>query len=326
MSAAFVSPSSWDDAVAEKAARPELVPIAGGTGVLPELAAGGHLADGHHGFPDGPPPPVALLDLTRIHGGTRWYREHDTIRIGSTMSYTQIIAELGAFAPGLVAASRTVGSPQIRNRGTLGGNLGTAAADGDATLPLLAAGAAVEIASVRGLRQVPLTEFVTTAGRPPLEPDELIHSVRVPVAVGPEEFAKVGRRTTMTRSICALSIALDAVAGTAGVAVGAAAPVPLRAGAAEAFLAAELAGQGLWTSRADLGEPLLRHFGDLVAAAAVPVTDLRGPAGYRRQMLAVLGRRLLERAWRRHQDGSWPASRQAADTQGASPGQEDTCD
>ena len=296
MSGEFVAPSTWEDAVAEKAARPDLIPVAGGTGLMPALADGRGGAAGNGG--------VALLDLTRIEAAAAWHRDHDLIRIGATVPYVQIIAHLEPLVPGLVAASRTVGSPQIRNRGTLGGNLGTAAPDGDASVPLLAAGATVDIVSVRGTRRVALADYFTGPGQTVLTPDELVHSVLIPVAGGPQEFGKVGRRTTMTRSICAVGVALDQPSGSVGVAVGAAGPVPLRAAAAELFLATELSNRDLWLSRADLDDPLLRHFGELVAAAAAPVSDLRASAGYRRHALAVLGRRLLERAWRRYQYGS----------------------
>ena len=99
------------------------------------------------------------------------------MRLGAGVTYTRVIDELGHLLPGLAMASRTVGSPQIRNRGTVGGNLGTASPAGDAHPPLLAADAEVEVASVRGTRRIPIAEFYTGVKRNALAPDELIAAV-----------------------------------------------------------------------------------------------------------------------------------------------------
>ncbi len=97
------------------------------------------------------------------------------------MSYTRLIDELGDRLPGLAMASRTVGSPQIRNRGTIGGNLGSSSPAGDALPPLYASGALVELASVRGERRVPVEEFIVGPKRNVLADDELIAAVWMPV-------------------------------------------------------------------------------------------------------------------------------------------------
>ena len=116
--------------------------------------------------------------------------------------YTRIIDDLGAQLPGLAMASRTVGSPQIRIRGTVGGNLGSASPAGDAHPPLLAAGAVVEVESAaRGTRLIPVAEFYTGVKRNALEPDELIAAVLVPTAAGPQQFCKVGTRNAMVIAV-----------------------------------------------------------------------------------------------------------------------------
>jgi CO/xanthine dehydrogenase FAD-binding subunit len=107
---AFLRPASLAEALEAKAAHPDAVPIAGGTDVMVEL-----------NFDARRPP--ALLDLTRITELAEWGRDADTIRLGAGVSYTRVIEELRGVLPGLAAAARTVGSPQIRNRGTVGGNL-----------------------------------------------------------------------------------------------------------------------------------------------------------------------------------------------------------
>src|ERR671922_2243612 len=144
----ILQPDSWDEALAMKAAQPEAVAIAGGTDVMVEL-----------NFDRIRPP--AMLDLTRVPELTEWGPENGRLRIGAGVTYTRLIAELGGKLPGLAIASRTVGSPQIRNRGTVGGNLATSSPAGDALPPLFADDALVEVASLRGTRRIPVGEFVT---------------------------------------------------------------------------------------------------------------------------------------------------------------------
>ena len=138
----FLAPTTWADALAAKAEQPDAVPVAGGTDVMVEI-----------NFDHRRPP--ALLDLTRVPELREWATDGDLIRLGAGVTYSRIITELGATLPGLAMASRTVGSPQIRNRGTVGGNLGAASPAGDSHPALLAADAIVEVASVRGIRADP---------------------------------------------------------------------------------------------------------------------------------------------------------------------------
>jgi CO/xanthine dehydrogenase FAD-binding subunit len=206
--------------------------------------------------------------------------------------------ELGAQLPGLAMASRTVGSPQIRMRGTVGGNLGAASPAGDSHPPLLAADAVVEVASAaRGARQVPAAEFYTGVKRNALEPDELIAAILVPTASGPQQFSKIGTRNAMVIAVTAFAVALHPDRRAVGTGIGSAAPTPRRAPEAEAFLAGELDAAGLWESRGELPDSLARAFGERVAAAAAPIDDVRGSAAYRRHALSVMGRRAATWAW-----------------------------
>src|SRR5437588_4743334 len=125
-----------------KAAKPEAVPIAGGTDLMVEINLDHRR-------------PAAMIDLTQIKELTQWGMDDGRLRIGAGVTYARIIEELGDRLPGLAMASRTVGSPQIRNRGTVGGNLGTASPAGDAHPPLLATEAHVEVASKAGTRRIP---------------------------------------------------------------------------------------------------------------------------------------------------------------------------
>ena len=283
----FLRPTSFDDALAEKAARPEAVPILGGTDLMVGLNRGSGEAAG------GPPnlhraPPPALLDLTGLGGGfADWERDGELVRIGAGVTYSRVIAELGTLCPALAAAARTVGSPQIRNRATVAGNLGTASPAGDTHPVLLATGAVVEAASVRGERDIPIDDFYLGPKRNALAPDELIRAVRVPARGGPQQFAKVGTRNAMVIAVCSVAVALDTRARTVGTGFGSAAPTPRRSAAAEA-----LAGELPWDG-SPLDAELARRFGEAVAQAAAPIDDVRGAAAYRRHALAVLARRTL---------------------------------
>jgi CO/xanthine dehydrogenase FAD-binding subunit len=247
--------------------------------------------------------PDALLDLSRVACLREWDTDGDVVRLGAGVPYTRIVRELAGPLPGLALAARTVGSPQIRNRGTVGGNLGAASPAGDAHPPLLAAGAEVEVASVRGTRLVPAEEFYLGVKRNALAPDELIRAVRVRRARGPQQFSKVGTRNAMVIAVCAFALALDPAAGTVRTGIGSAAPTPLRARAAEDFLAAALDEGGHWERGRAVSPRLAARFAELVAEAADPIDDVRGSARYRRHALRVTARRTLGWAWDEHLRG-----------------------
>jgi CO/xanthine dehydrogenase FAD-binding subunit len=281
----FHRPTSLREALEVKAEHPRALPIAGGTDVMVELNFDQRRPD-------------ALLDLTAVPELAEWSTVDGAVRLGAGVPYATVIAELADRLPGLAIASRTVGSPQIRNRGTVGGNLGSASPAGDAHPPLLAsADATVEVASVRGSRDIPIGEFFLGVKRNALAADELITAVRVSGASGPQQFAKVGTRNAMVIAVCSFALALHPDRRAVGTGIGSAAPTPVRAGAAEDFLAAELD----WERRGPVSTAVLDRFGELVAAAANPIDDVRGSAAYRRHALAVLARRTLTWAWEAHQ-------------------------
>ena len=290
----FLRPGSWADALAAKAAHPDALPIAGGTDVMVEL-------NFDHRRPD------SLLDLNPVRELAEWSTDGDRIRVGAGVPYTRLITELGDRLPGLAMAGRTVGSPQIRNRGTVGGNLGTSSPAGDTHPVLLACAAEVEVASVRGTRMIPIDEFYLGVKRNALAPDELIAAVHLPAADGPQQFAKVGTRNAMVIAVCAFGLRLSPATGGVGAALGSAAPTPRPATDAVRFLTAELADRNLWQSREPLPDTVIRRFGELVAAAAAPIDDVRGTAAYRVHALGVLARRTLGWAWQDYQAGRWPA-------------------
>ncbi|MEV4318424.1 FAD binding domain-containing protein [Actinocrispum sp. NPDC049592] len=279
----FLRPTSLAEALEMKAADPAAVPIAGGTDVMVEL-------NFDHRRPE------ALLDLTRIEELTGWSSADGRITFGAGLPYTRLIDELGPVLPGLAMASRTVGSPQIRNRGTVGGNLGTASPAGDTHPVLLACDAVVEVASVRGRRMIPAAEFYVGVKRSSLAADELIVAVHIPSATGPQQFSKVGTRNAMVIAVCAFGLALHPAERRVGAAIGSAAPTPRRVSAAEDFLAGELD----WDSPRPLTDSVTSRFGELVASAASPIDDVRGTAAYRVHALSVLARRTLTWAWQEY--------------------------
>src|SRR5215216_484971 len=273
----FLQPAGWDEALGAKAAHPEALPLWGGTDVMVDMNFGRAR-------------PEAILDLTRVDDLTRWDRDNGTLRIGAGVTYTRAIDELADELPGLAIASRTVGSPQIRNRGTIGGNLGSSSPAGDALPPLYASDAIVEVASTRGERLIPIEEFITGPKRNVLEPDELIAAFHIPSARGGQQFAKIGTRNAMVIAVCSFAVAIDDEARTVGTCLGSAAPTPRRAREAERFIAGEID----WEGRRPIADAVLTRFGELVAQASSPIDDQRGSAAYRRHALAVLARRTMK--------------------------------
>lgn len=276
----MAQPLSWAEALQEKADAPELVPIAGGTDVMVELNFDRRR-------------PAGLLDLSRVPEIAAWSVDDGVVQLGAGVTYTQVLADLADLLPGLAAASRTVGSPQIRNRGTVAGNLGSASPAGDAHPPLLASGATVVLESVRGRREVAVAKFFTGVKRSVLEPDELIRAVLVPVAAGPQQFSKIGTRNAMVIAVASFGLALDAGSRRVGIGIGSAAPTPRTAPDAEDLASAELD----WAGGTEPDADVVRRFCELVAQAADPIDDVRGSAAYRRHALAVMARRTLGWAW-----------------------------
>ena len=254
-----LSPHSLAEALELKSAVPQALPIQGGTDVM--VAVNFDRAR-----------PVTVLNLNEVPELRGWSRDGGVLRLGAGLTYAEaMVGEPAALLPALAEASRTVGSPQIRNRGTIGGNLGTASPAGDALPPLLIEDAEVECASTRGIRHVPLGEFVTGVKRNVLEPDELITAVLVRPSGSPQTFMKVGPRNAMVISVVSLAVSAgDELRAS----FGSASPRPILVSAAR--------------DEAD-------SFAEQVAAAAAPIDDVRGSARYRRHALRVLAERALKR-------------------------------
>ena len=279
-----LQPRDLNEALAMKAERPDAVPLAGGTDLMVELNFDMRR-------------PEVIMDLTRVSELVEHSRDDGLLRVGAGVTYTDLIGDLAIELPGLAIASRTIGSPQIRNRGTIGGNLGTASPAGDTLPVLLAANAQVEIASARSARRLALDEFITGPKKNALAPDEIIAATLVPAATGPQQFSKIGTRNAMVIAVASFAIVLDPPAGTVGTGIGSAGPTPLRAGEAERFLSEYLTERNLWETRGPIEEHAAARFGELAGAAARPIDDVRGSARYRHHSVAVMARRTLTWAW-----------------------------
>jgi CO/xanthine dehydrogenase FAD-binding subunit len=276
----FHRPETLAEALEIKAERPGAVPLAGGTDLMVAI-------NFREARPD------AILDLTAVPELREWAPDDGRVRVGAGVTYTRLIEELGDRLPGLAIASRTVGSLQIRNRGTVGGNLATASPAADGLPPLYTADAFVELASVRGTRRVPVAEFVSGPKRTCIQPDELIAAFDVASAAGPQQFAKVGTRNAMVIAVCSVALALWPEQRRVAACVGSAGPTPLVATEAEEYIAGALD----WDGGRPIDEDALARFGELVAGCARPIDDVRGTAGYRSHAVAVLARRTLQWTW-----------------------------
>jgi len=254
-----LTPHTLDEALRLKSDHPDAWPIQGGTDVMVAL-----------NFDRGRP--AALLNLNEVAELRGWSRDSGALRLGSGLTYAEIEhGELRDVLPALAEASRTVGSPQIRNRGTIGGNLGTSSPAGDALPPLIVEDAEVECASVRGARRIPLAEFVTGVKRNVLEPDELITAVWLTPSNAPQTFMKIGPRNAMVIAVVSLAVSAgDELRAS----FGSASPRPV-----------------LVTAPRDEAD----SFAERVAAAASPIDDVRGTERYRRHALQVLTARALKR-------------------------------
>ncbi len=281
---AFLRPATWSQALQLRAEHPDALVVAGGTDVCVDINFG-RLS------------PQRVLDISAVPELAIIGRSDGGLRIGAGVTYRQLLAQVQADLPALAAAARTVGSPQIRNRGTIGGNLGTSSPAGDCHPPLLASGAQIEIASLTGTRMVAAAEFFLAPKRNVLQPGELIAAVHVRRAYGPQVFAKTGTRNAMVIAACSLALVLDPQARQVGTGIGSAGPVPLSAVAAQDYLASTLTADGQWDHPRSLPPELIAGFADRVAAAARPIDDVRGSAAYRVHALRVLAARAVTWAW-----------------------------
>ena len=261
----FIAAGNLREALAAKSEMPQAEFLAGGTDMMVEV----NLA--HHR-------PEAVIGLRRVEE----LQLVENGRIGSGVTWARL--EDGEHKA-LAQLARTVGSPQIRAAGTIGGNIGTASPAGDGLPWIAALDAGIEVASRdRGHRVMAWEEFFTGVKQTALAEDEVIVSVVLPEEVPVvQEFAKIGVRNAMVIS----TVSCVVMRGSFGyrIALGSSAPTPIRANQAEEFL----------SSVGTPGEAELSELARIVSEEVRPITDHRSTEGYRRHAAGVLARRLVER-------------------------------
>ena len=272
---------SLDDVLDHLSSATDITLLAGGTDLMVDLNFGRKR-------------PERVVAIDRVTELAQLER-NGHVRMGAGVTYTRMLSE----DPGSVAlreAARTVGSPQIRNAGTLGGNIATSSPAGD-TLPVLAAlDATIVLRSARGERRVPFTEFMTGPKKNVRRADELVVAAEWDDAGPAQTFMKVGTRNAMVIAVAGLALVVDRARRRVGVGLGSCGPTILRATAAEHFATALLEAHG-WERHLGPSEAELNEFGRLVASASRPIDDVRGTAAYRRHVLVVMGARALARVW-----------------------------
>lgn len=299
-----VRPSSLGEVLDALSSTPDAHLLAGGTDFMVEVNFG-------HRRPDHI---VALRRVAELQG---WTVDNGTFDLGAMVTYRQIERDLAGDLPAFAAAARTVGSPQIRNAGTVGGNIGTASPAGDA-LPLLTAlDAQVVCAGTEGKRTVALTDYITGPKQTDRRRGEVVTRVRFDRVRGPQHFLKIGPRNAMAISVACLALVLDLDHRQVRVGLGSAGPRPARPREAEQFAAGALDWDSGHMAPDDVDE-----FARMVAAATAPITDHRGTTEYRTHAIGVLARRALVRALR-NVAGAGTAGRDAAGDDIGGSGQEE---
>lgn len=284
-----LTPTSVDEVLAHLDERPEALLLSGGTDVMVEINMAHRKA---------PQDVVALRRVEELriwqHNPSRPGADASTVTIGSAVPYAEMEhGRLAELFPALAEAARTVGSPQIRAAGTLGGNLGTCSPAGDGLPVLSALDAVIHVRSASGGRNVPVGEFMVGVKKNVLEPGELITGVTLPVRRGWQGYAKVGVRNAMVIATASACLATDRDNGTVSLALGAVGPTILRCTAAETWLAEQA---DLSAGPLDIGAGLIAEFGQRAATEARPIDDHRSTAAYRSHAVGVLASRLLRRA------------------------------
>jgi len=237
--------------------------------------------------------PERLIDIGRVPSLRRLRRTDSAIEIGASVPESDILADpqICEALPLLAMALRTLGSVQIRHRGTLGGNLVNASPAADSAIPLVLYDASVELVSPDGERSVPVETFLAGPGRTALRPGEFVRTVRVPIPRSDESsfYHKVGKRQALTIAIASVGARIRTDGERivdARFAAGSVAPTPLRLRAVEDRLQ---------------GSPVDDHTIDdarrLARDAVSPIDDIRATATYRRDVVADLVVRAIRSAF-----------------------------
>ena len=276
-------PRSVDELVEVFQEHPAAKLLAGGTDYMVEVNLHGRQ-------------PETMISLRQVKELTEWSvrTSQSRIIIGAGVPYADMeVGEIAQLVPALAQAARTVGSPQIRAAGTLGGNLGTCSPAGD-SLPVLAAlNATIHVIGPDGNRDIDFVDFMVGVKRNSLLPSEFVHSVSLPIVEGWQGYAKVGTRNAMVISTASACLVRDSDEGFVTVALGSVGPTIIRAYGAEAWLMKTTS----LRAGAQLEPSVAQEFGRRVALESKPIDDHRSTAEYRRHAVGVLAQRLLLRSF-----------------------------
>ena len=239
--------------------------------------------------------PNNVIALRRVQELRAWKKNaNGTVTIGAGVPYQEMeMGELKQLLPALAEAARTVGSPQIRAAGTLGGNLGTCSPAGDGLPVLFALDAVVHLQSVEASRDLSIHEFMLGVKRNAKASNEIITSVTVPLLDGWQGYAKVGVRNAMVISVASSCLAIDKPSNSVRIALGAVGPTIIRCRDAELWLS----GQFDFSTTSAIDTAVAKEFGRRVALESKPIDDHRSTAKYRRHAVGVLAQRLITRAY-----------------------------
>lgn len=277
-----IVPRTLKDALIATAANPAAQLIQGGTDLMVEI-----------NFNHRKPTDVIALRRVDELRSFQINAEKTQITIGSGLPYQLMEhGEIAALVPALAQAARTVGSPQIRSAGSIGGNLGTCSPAGDALPVLSALDATVNLQTADTSRSVSIHDFMVGVKRNSRQPGEIIVSTTLPIISGWQGYAKVGVRNAMVISVASCCLVVDRINGKIFVALGAVGPTIVRCRKTEAWLASKID----LKTKSPVAQNLLQEFGDRIASESKPIDDHRSTAAYRRHAVAVLSRRLLTRA------------------------------
>jgi CO/xanthine dehydrogenase FAD-binding subunit len=272
-----------DELVEVFQANPQAKLLAGGTDYMVEVNLHGQK-------------PETMISLRRVKELTEWSvrTNQSRITIGAGVPYADMEhGEIARLVPSLAQAARTVGSPQIRAAGTLGGNLGTCSPAGD-SLPVLAAlGATIHVIGPDGNRDIEFADFMVGVKKNSLQPSEFVHSVSLPLVEGWQGYAKVGTRNAMVISTASACLVRDSDEGFVAIALGSVGPTIIRAHGAESWLMRSTS----LRAGSQLDPSIAQEFGRRVALESRPIDDHRSTADYRRHAIGVLAQRLLTRSF-----------------------------
>jgi carbon-monoxide dehydrogenase medium subunit len=274
----YHAPATVEEALGLLATLDQAKPFAGGTDLVPLMREAAFR-------------PSHLVDLNRITELNYIREDSGFICIGATATHTQVAASpIAAKAPALVDAVSHIGSPQVRNRATITGNLCNASPAADSAPPLLVHEAEVTIRSLDDTRIIPLGDLFAGPKLNSLEPDEIVTEIRFPVPpVGSgSSFKRIGRRKAFTLSVVSSAAYVEMGGGEveeARLAFGSVAETPVSTPDVEAMLRGK-----------PLTDELLEEAAEAVKSSVAPITDVRGTAEYRRDMCGVLLKRTLTEA------------------------------